>query len=429
MRVARAGADTRAAAIARLVERAAAGRPRLVESADRVARALTWLVLAAAALAFLWWLHVAPDRAPWVAVAVLVATCPCALALAAPVVLTRANARLLAGGVALTRARAVEVLERATDVVLDKTGTLTTGRFAIAHFVPLASLGADRCMALARAIEVSSRHPIARAFQGEGPLPSVSALRNCPGHGVEAIVDGRRVRIGGERFCHELAGGPLPARFARCPALYTPVFLADEHGWLAAFLLEDQLRADARELVDALAAHGLRVHLCSGDDPAVVEAVARRLGIDSVAGGATPQDKFAFVAGLQREGRVVAMIGDGLNDAPVLARADVSVAMAGGADAAQVQADLVLLGNRLRGASDAFALARGAMRVIRQNLGWAIVYNAVALPAAAIGWIGPWEAAVGMAASSLAVVLNAALRPLGVTAARAGVAAPALAAA
>jgi Cu2+-exporting ATPase len=172
MRVARVGADTRAAAIARLVERAAAGRPRLVAGADRIARSLTWLVLAVAAMAFLWWLHVAPDRALWVAVAVLVATCPCALALAAPIVLTRANAQLLARGAALTRPRAVEALERATDVVLDKTGTLTTGRFAIARLIPLASLGADRCLAAARAIEASSPHPIARAFAGEGPLPA-----------------------------------------------------------------------------------------------------------------------------------------------------------------------------------------------------------------------------------------------------------------
>jgi Cu2+-exporting ATPase len=323
----------------------------------------------------------------------------------------------------------VEALERTTDVVLDKTGTLTTGRFAIAHFVPLASLGADRCLALARAIEASSRHPIGRAFAGEGPLPSVGALRNCPGHGVAAVVDGRRVRIGGERFCRDLAGEPLPARLARPSALHTPVFLADESGWLAAFLLEDQLRTDAPELVAALAAHGLRVHLCSGDDPAVVEAVARRLGIASFVGGATPQDKFAFVAGLQREGRVVAMIGDGLNDAPVLAGADVSVALASGADAAQVQADLVLLGDSLGGISDGFAVARSAMRVIRQGFGWAVLYNAAALPLAAIGWIGPWEAAVGMAASSLVVVVNA-LRPL-VPGQRqcAGATAPALAAA
>ena len=149
----------------------------------------------------------------------------------------------------------------------------------------------------------------------------------------------------------------------------------------------------------------------SGDDPALVEALARRLGIESFAGGVTPQGKFAFAERLQREGRVVAMIGDGLNDAPVLARADVSIAMGGGADAAKLQADLVLLGERLGAIAEAFGVARAAMRVVRQNFGWALAYNAVALPLAALGWIGPWEAALGMSASSFIVVLNA-MRPL-----------------
>ena len=160
--------------------------------------------------------------------------------------------------------------------------------------------------------------------------------------------------------------------------------LADERGWLAAFLLEDEPREDAAGLVAALAARGLALHLVSGDDPALVEALARRLGIESFAGGATPQDKFAFAERLQREGRVVAMIGDGLNDAPVLARADVSIAMGGGADAAKLQADLVLLGARLGAVAEAFGVARAAMRVVRQNFGWALAYNAVALPLAAL---------------------------------------------
>jgi len=159
----------------------------------------------------------------------------------------------------------------------------------------------------------------------------------------------------------------------------------------------------------------LGLHLASGDHPAAVDAVARRLGIDSVLGGATPQDKFAFVERLQREGRVVMMIGDGLNDAPVLARADVSVAIAGGADAAQAQADIVLLGGagvlRLSAVEEALSVARRAMRVIRQNLAWAVAYNGIALPLATLGWIGPWEAAIGMTASSFIVVINA-MRPL-----------------
>lgn len=398
MRVTRAGADTRAAAIGRLVERAAASRPRLVERADRLAQALTFVVLAVAAGAW-----VASGNV-WVAVAVLVATCPCALALAAPVVLTRAGAQLLGRGAVLTRSRALEALERATDVVLDKTGTLTHGRPAISRVARLGDLDEAQCRALAAALEASSSHPLARAFREAGDAPVIRDLRNAAGEGVEARADGRLVRIGSLRFCAEIAGGPAAEAGAQ-------VYLAAQGRWLAAFHIEDALRPEAAEVVRALAARGLRVHLVSGDEPALVGQVVRFLGIESWAGGATPQEKFDYVARLQAEGRVVAMVGDGLNDAPVLARADASVAMGAGADAAQLQADVVLAGDRLGALQDVLALSSGAMRLVRQNLGWALLYNALALPAAALGWIGPWEAAVGMSASSFIVVLNA-LRPL-----------------
>jgi Cu2+-exporting ATPase len=407
VRVERAGAETRAAAIARLVERAAAAKPRLVAAADRIAHALTWVVLAVAAAAWLYWMQAAPERALWVAVAVLVATCPCALALAAPITLTAAAGQLLERGVALTRSSALEVLARASDVVLDKTGTLTLGRFALLRTQVLGALDEQACLALARALEAGSRHPIAKAFAGEGARAQVSESLNYPGHGIEALAGGRRVRIGTEMFCRALAGSAPPAHDAQHGAARTMVFLADERGWLAVFALEDVLREDAAHLADTLAREGVRLHLVSGDREAVVADVARRLGIARFTGGASPQDKHAYVARLQAEGSVVAMIGDGLNDAPVLARADVSIAMGGGADAAQLQADLVLIGERLDSVLVARAIARRAMRLVRQNFGWAVAYNALALPLAAVGWIGPWEAAIGMAASSFIVVLNA----------------------
>jgi len=414
MQVLRTGPDTQAAAVLRLVERAAAGKPRLVEAADRLAARLTAVVLLVAAGAFFVWALQSPVQAVWVAVAVLVATCPCALALAAPIVLTRANALLLSRGLALTRGAAIERLERTTDVVLDKTGTLTLGRFALRAVMPVGALDAEACLAVARALESSSRHPIARAFGGP-TTQTASDVQNVPGQGVEGTVAGRRVRLGTEAYCRTLAGSAPPAGFTRAAEQQTPVFLVDARGWLAAFVLEDALRSEAQAFVAQLAARGLRVHLASGDHPAAVDAVARRLGIDSVLGGATPQDKFAFVERLQREGRVVMMIGDGLNDAPVLARADVSVAIAGGADAAQAQADIVLLGGagvlRLSAVEEALSVARRAMRVIRQNLAWAVAYNGIALPLATLGWIGPWEAAIGMTASSFIVVINA-MRPL-----------------
>ncbi len=398
MRVTRAGADTQAAAIARLVERAAASRPRLVERADRLAQALTTVVIVTAALAW------AASGDVWVAVAVLVATCPCALALAAPIVLTRAGAQLLARGAALTRSSALEVLERATDVVLDKTGTLTYGRPAIARVALLSDADETRCRALAGALEASSSHPLARAFRGAGSAPALRELRNAAGEGVQARFDGRLVRIGAAPFCAGIAGSPAPVGHAQ-------VYLAEEGRWLAAFFVEDALRPEAEGIVRALGERGLRVHLLSGDDPELVAALAHRLGIEDFRGGATPQDKFGYVSGLQAAGRVVAMVGDGLNDAPVLARADASIAMGAGADAAQLQADIVLTGDRLGALAEVLAAARGALRLVRQNLGWALAYNAVALPAAALGWIGPWEAAIGMSASSFVVVLNA-LRPL-----------------
>ena len=397
MRVERAGADTRVAAIARLVERAAASKPRLVAAADRIAHALTWVVLAVAAAAGL------SSGDGWIAIAVLVATCPCALALAAPVALTRAAGALLARGVVLTRASALETLAKATDVVLDKTGTLTRGKFRIVRVALLGRAGESECRALAAGLEASSRHPLARAFEGTGSV-AIQEIRNVPGLGIEGRVGGRRVRIGTQAFCRELAGAP---RRAAADASHTMVHLVDQHGWLAVFFLEDELRPDAAAMVAALQRAGMRLHLVSGDHPAAVAGVAARLGIGAATGGALPQEKFDYVARLQREGRTVAMVGDGLNDAPVLARADVSFAMGSGADAAQCSADFVLLGNSLDEMQSAFRLARRAMRIVRQNFAWALAYNALALPLAATGWIGPWEAAIGMAASSFIVVLNA----------------------
>jgi Cu2+-exporting ATPase len=387
MRVTRAGEATRAAAIARLAERGAASRPRLVAVAESVARHLTLVVIATAAAAALY----AAD--PWIAVAVLVVACPCALALAAPIVLTRASGELLKRGALLTNAGALEALERATDVVLDKTGTLTGGRISVRP-------AASEHLALAGALEATSRHPIARAFPPSAKR--VEDARNFPGMGIEGRIDGRRLRIGSEAFCRQLCGGAPPKG---------ALFLADESGWLAGFELDDPLRPEAAGFVRALGQRSLAVHLASGDRPQAAAALARALGIEAFAGAMGPEDKYRYVESLQRRGRVVAMVGDGLNDAPVLARADVSFAMAGGADAAQLKADVVLLGNSLQGVVLTMDVAKRAMRLVRQNVAWALAYNALALPLAAFGWIGPWEAALAMGASSLTVLLNA-LRPL-----------------
>jgi Cu2+-exporting ATPase len=400
MRALRVGMRTRSAGIARLVERAAAERPALVQAADRAARPLTLVVLAVA-LASLYF-----SGNAWTAVAVLVVTCPCALALASPVVLTRASSFLLARGVLMTRSCVLQALDGVTDVLVDKTGTLTEGRLRVAEAVRLGSAPVQACFALAGALEASSRHPIARAFT-DASLEARDP-RYVAGQGVEALVQGRRVRLGTEAFCRELCAlpsGHMPA------AEGTVVFLADAQGWLAAFALEDRVRPDVAALVATLKARRIRVHLVSGDRACAATALARALGIERCAGDLQPQDKLAYVKRLQAEGRVVAMVGDGLNDGPVLAAADASFALGSGADATQLQADVVLLGNRLDGIPATLALSRRTMRLVRQNIGWALAYNAVALPAAALGFVGPLEAALGMGASSIAVLLNA-LRPL-----------------
>ena len=403
MRVTRAGADTRAAGIARLVERAAASRPALVEAADKVARVLTFVVLAAAA--FSWW----RSGDAWIAVAILVATCPCAIALASPIALTRAGAALLGRGVLLTRARALAPLARVTDVVLDKTGTLTEGRLSLKGVFCFRNTRVDECRRLAAALAGASLHPVSRALR-LADAPEASGVANHPGLGVEGAVEGERLRLGSARFCAELAGS-APAQVSSAKGEATRVYLAARGRWLAAFDLEDAPRPGAQALVARLQDSGLIVHLCSGDSPDVVADTAYRLGIGNFRALMRPQDKLAYVRDLQRRGRVVAMVGDGLNDTPVLAGADASIAMAGGADAAQLQADAVLLGRSLEGIPALLGTAGRAMRLVRENLAWALSYNALVLPLAAAGFLGPWEAALGMGASSLAVLLNA-LRPV-----------------
>jgi Cu2+-exporting ATPase len=398
MRVTRAGADTRAAAIARLAEQGASSKPRLVETAERVARELTWVIVLTAIAAGLY------SANPWVSVAVLVVACPCALALAAPIVLTRASGALLARGVLLTRARALEALDRVTDVVLDKTGTLTMGRLSVTQVHVLGTSSARDCLDLAASLEASSRHPVARAFAGESSI-EVEAPRDFPGQGIEARVAGRRVRIGSADFCEDLCLTSPAAEASR-------VYLADESGWLAAFELADTPRAGVLEFISDMKARSLTIHLASGDRAEAAAGLARELGIENCVGAMSPEDKYRYLERLQREGRVVAMVGDGLNDAPVLARADVSFAMGSGADAAQLKADVVVMGDSLESVARTFQVARRAMRLVRQNIAWAIAYNAIALPLAAAGLIGPWEAALAMGASSLTVALNA-LRPLG----------------
>ncbi len=405
VRVDRLGADTRLASIVRLLDRAQSEKPRIGQLADRAAAWFVGLLLLITTLVGVAWVLIDPSKALWIVVSVLVVTCPCALGLATPAALTTATGRLTRMGLLTTRGHALETLARATDLVFDKTGTLTLGRLSVRRVVPLDGRSEDEARALAAALEAGSEHPIARALREHAATPHrADAIRNTPGRGVEGTINGRLYRLGTPRFAADDDATPVAPEAADGASW---VLLAESGRPVAWFALADTPRPDAAAALDALRSLGLRLHLLSGDAEAAVAATARQFGIADWRAGALPEDKLAYVKTLQDEGRIVAMVGDGINDAPVLAGAQVSIAMGEGADVAQAAADMVMLGSRMATLSEGVLLARKTQRIIRENLGWALAYNLVAIPAAALGFVTPWIAGIGMSASSLLVVLNA----------------------
>ncbi|EPL03741.1 heavy metal translocating P-type ATPase [Pseudomonas sp. CF161] len=391
------GQDTRLSAIVRLLDRAQAEKPRLAEIADRAAQWFLLLsLIAAAAIGLLWW-QLDASRAFWIVLAMLVATCPCALSLATPTALTAATGTLHKLGLLLTRGHVLEGLNQIDTVIFDKTGTLTEGRLALRAIRPLSHLDSEQCLGLAAALENRSEHPIARAF-GRAPVAAEEVL-STPGLGLEGRVGEQHLRIGQPAFVCALSGAALPALPDEAGQW---LLLGNRQGPLAWFVLDDRLRADAPALLAACKARGWRTLLLSGDSSPMVASVAAELH-----GGLRPDDKLQVLQQLHQQGRKVLMLGDGVNDVPVLAAADISVAMGSATDLAKTSADAVLLSNRLEALVQAFSLARRTRRVIIENLLWAGLYNGLMLPFAALGWITPVWAAVGMSISSLTVVLNA----------------------
>ena len=396
------GANTRLSAIVRLLERAQSDKPRIAELADRVAQWFLVIVLGVATLVGLVWWQIDADRAFWIVLSLLVATCPCALSLATPTALTTATGSLHKLGLLLTRGHVLEGLRQIDTVIVDKTGTLTEGRLTLTNIQPLRAIDADSCLALAAALEHGSEHPIARAFghceQGAQQITST------PGQGLQGLIDGRTLRIGQPAYVAALSGQPTPI----IPGSQGQwLLLGDEQGPLAWFVLDDRLREDAGELISACRAQGWQIVLLSGDTSPMVAEVARQLGIDDARGGLTPDAKLAVLQQLHQEGHRVLMLGDGVNDVPVLAGADISVAMGSATDLAKTSADAILLSNKLSSLVQAFAMARLTRRIIVENLAWASLYNGLVLPFAALGWVTPLWAAFGMSVSSLLVVLNA----------------------
>jgi Cu2+-exporting ATPase len=414
LRVERVGESTRLASIQRLMERAATEKPKIVELADRIASRFVGALLILAVIAGAVWWRLDPSQALWVFVAVLVVSCPCALSLATPAALTVATGVLSRNGVLVTRGHAIETLARATHFVFDKTGTLTEGKPALLDTLVIGDVTRDEALTLAAAMELGSEHPIGQALRNAAADLSaiasedIQGARAVTGKGVEAEWRGESLRLGSPEFAGALHGHPLPERARQWRALGdTIVALSGSKEWKAIFRLSDRPRQGAAQAMVALRALGIELSAMSGDAPETVARIAEDLGIGSAKGGMTPEDKHDAIRQLQASGALVAMVGDGVNDAPVLAQAHVSVAMGGGTDLARSQGDVVLLSNDLSHLAVGVATARQTLRVIQQNLAWAFAYNIVAIPLAMAGLVTPWLAGIGMSASSLLVVLNA----------------------
>ena len=391
------GQRTLLAEIARLMEVAEQRRARYVGLADRAARLYAPVVHSLALLTFLGWWGLAGlswQPALLIAISVLIITCPCALGLAVPAVQVVASNRLLRAGILLKSPTALERLATVDHVVFDKTGTLTEGRLEL-----IREAGREEALRAAAALAGVSSHPLSRAVSGAAPeVAPASGVRELPGRGLALDTPEGEIRLGSAAWCgvdaEETRSGP--ELWLTRPGL-APVRLA----------FEDRPRADAREVVAALRGQGLSVELLSGDRVETTGAIAGELGIDTWRGGCSPEDKVARLEALAAEGRQVLMVGDGLNDAPALAAAAVSLSPASAADISQTAADAVFQGAALRPVLEVLAVAKGADALVKQNFALAALYNLVAIPIAMAGFVTPLIAAAAMSGSSLAVIGNA----------------------
>ncbi|WP_006785999.1 heavy metal translocating P-type ATPase [Thiorhodospira sibirica] len=417
MEVTHVGQDTVLSAMLRLLDRAQSEKPHLAQWAQRgTGYFVSAVLLLTAVVGLIWFLWIDPTRAFWVMVAMLVVSCPCALALATPVAITAAVERLAKQGVLVTRGHALETLAQVQQIIFDKTGTLTTGQLQLqyGHYFDPAHTE-PYCHALAKALEHGSEHPVAQVFQALSPEITIrldDQQRAVTGAGIEGRLNGQAIRIGSPAFVLELAPrSPALIRqlheYAQQYPAATPVLLGNRQQVLALFGLSDTLRSDAGQAIRQLQAHGLAVRILSGDSHAATQAIAQRLQIAQAQGECTPEDKVRALQAAQTQGHIVAMVGDGINDAPVLSQAHVAIAMTSGAHLAQNNADMLLCSQQLSALPQAVHKARQTLRIVRQNITWAIGYNLIAIPIAATGLLTPWLAALGMSASSLLVVLNA----------------------
>ncbi len=431
--------DSQIGLIDRLMNRALSEKPKLAQQADKLARWFVARILVLSVLVFIGWYIVDPSQAIWATVAVLVATCPCALSLATPIALTVATNRLATYGFLTTRGHTLQTLAEITHVAFDKTGTLTYGKPNLLNIelLPLSdeqtiALDKNEVLSIAAALEVGSRHPIAHALLTAAyqlHLPATQNLAHYPAGGVEAIIDDVRYRIGHANFALDAATTDQAINAANNLIIdlsqhraSSAVVLSYNKGldtvdkagtasdkWqaLACFYFNDKVRDSTQAMLDTLKAAGLESVMLTGDPSPQALVMADTLGMQSAYNGLSPADKVAHIQQLQAQGAVVLMVGDGINDAPVLAAADVSTSIAGAADLAQVSSDSIILNGQIEAISAAKRIANKTERIIKQNFRWALIYNGSVLIPAALGYVPPWLAAIGMSLSSLLVVLNA----------------------
>ena len=425
--------DSQIGLIDRLMNRAMSEKPKLAQQADKLARWFVARILVLSVLVFVGWYIVDPSQAIWATVAVLVATCPCALSLATPIALTVSTNRLASYGFLTTRGHTLQTLAEITHIAFDKTGTLTYGKPNLLHIELVAPIDQtetddgssiaqkDRLLAIAAALEVGSRHPIAHALLTAAyqlHLPTTRAVQHYPAGGVEAMIDGMRYRIGHEGFAlnsdinsieknNDLTIDLLTHRASSAVVLSCQK--ANTNGWqaLACFYFNDKVRDSAQTMLNTIKGLGIESVMLTGDPSPQALTMADSLGMQAAYNGLSPTDKVNHIQQLQAKGAVVLMVGDGINDAPVLAAADVSTSIAGAADLAQVSSDSIILNGQIEAITAAKRISDKTERIIKQNFRWALAYNSIVLIPAALGYVPPWLAAIGMSLSSLFVVLNA----------------------
>jgi len=398
------GTETQLSAIVRLLDRAHENKPKVARIADKVASYFVAAVLITATIVSTIWWQIAPEKAFWITLSVLVVTCPCALSLATPTALTAATGTLRQHGLLITRGHVLESLANTTHIVFDKTGTLTEGNLSLGEIVPLEGQDRDQILKLAAALEAHSEHPVAKAFH---PFIDIAATdtRATLGKGLSGEINGQEYCIGKPEFSAAFCGLEQPPALPANKGHW--LLLCNKEQPLGWFSLNDQVRRDAVKALQHLKSLNIEVQMLTGDSSSAVADVAQQLRIDKVVSGVSPEQKLEHIRKLQDSGAKVLMIGDGINDIPVLAGAETSVAMGSATDLAKTNADAVLLNGELMRLSDAIRLARKCRIVIRENLGISLTYNVIALPLAAAGFIPPYLAAIGMSASSLVVVGNA----------------------